>query len=339
MPTVEQLADVVATTLTELGRGKFSDLTGDLQEYVAFNEIFKKNRVTQDSGKSITFNIMNGTSGAARNVALYEADDYDVDDVMLTGSVPWRHQNSNWTIEEHEVSMNSGASQIVELVKVRRSDGIIDFAKLTENNFWGKPSSSSDTLKPYGIDYWAVRNATEGFTGGIPSGFSDVAGVSPTTYTRWKNWSANYTSITPDDLVAKAIKALTYCNFMPPLDLPTYNTGTKWSMYSNYAMCSALDKLQRAQNDNLGSDLGSRAGTTLIKSTPVKWVPQLDADTTNPIYGINWGLFKTTFLRGWYMKETKPRPSPVHHNCVVTDLDNTMNWVCRDRRGLFVLYA
>ena len=45
---------------------------------------------------------------------------------------------------------------------------MIALAELVENAGWTKPASSSDETEPYGLTYWIVKNATTGFTGGLP---------------------------------------------------------------------------------------------------------------------------------------------------------------------------
>ena len=63
-------------------------------------------------------------------------------------------------------------------------------------DWFGKPTDSSDVVTPRGLFYWIVKNSgTPGFNGGIPSGFTDVGGLSPTTYPRWKNWTGQYVNI------------------------------------------------------------------------------------------------------------------------------------------------
>ena len=77
--------------------------------------------------------------------------------------------------------MNRSPARLVNLLQSSRVDAMTDLAELMESNFWGAPASSSDTLKPYGVPYWIVYNATTGFNGGHPSGFSDVGSFSSTT--------------------------------------------------------------------------------------------------------------------------------------------------------------
>jgi len=336
--TTDEIADLITTTQKNLGRMKWTDLSTDLQEYIAMPNLIKKEKVQFDGGQAIQWNFMVNSNGQARNIGLFEVDNYNVTDVMKTASIPWRHTNTNYSIDAHEISINGDpATRIVDLVKVRRVAALIDLAKLMETNFWGAPSSSSDEITPYGIDYWVVKNATEGFNGGIPSGFSDVAGLSPTTYPRWKNWTAQYTTVSKPDLIAKMRQASTKTMFRPPVEISDYNRGNRYGYYTNYDVIGTMETLLENQNENLGNDLASKDGEVMFKRNPVKWVPELDSDAQDPVYGINWGVFYPVFLKGWYMKEDKARQHPNQHNVLVTDIDITYNWKCCDRRRLFII--
>ncbi len=74
----------------------------------------------------------------------------------------------------------------------------------------------------------------------------------------------------------------------------------------------------------------------MFKRAPIHWVPKLDADTTGPIYGINWGDFKTYILRGWWLKQVTVKNYPGQHNMDAYFLDCMYQWVAKNRRSLFV---
>ncbi len=95
--------------------------------------------------------------------------------------------------------------------------------------------------------------------------------------------------------------------------------------------------LLESQNDNLGMDVDSMDGKPVFRRTPITWIPQLDNDTTNPVYGINWGEFHTAGLRQWWLKETQIPIQPNQHTVSSTHTDCTFQWLTRDRRRHFVL--
>lgn len=333
------IADLVASTLDDLGRMKMTDLSGDLQEYVGFSEIFKKERVTFDSGKAISFNLLTDDNNQASHTGLYQVDNYGVNDVLDSGTIPWRYSNFNYAWDNHEISMNASSEErLLDLVKVRRIAAFIAWAKLIESTIWSKPTDSTDKTTPYGVKMYVVRNASEGFNGGNPSGFtSGVAGINSSTQTRWANWTAQYTNVTKTDFIRKARQASVKTKFMPPVEISDYNTGDRFGYYTNYSVLSSLEEILEDQNENLGNDIASKDGQVQYRKRAVRYVPQLDSDAQNPFYGLNWGVLQTVFMRGWYMKEAKPRQAPNQHNVTVVDNDSQWNLKCTDRRRLFVI--
>lgn len=334
----DNIADLVALTLRELGKNKWTDISYDLQEHVALPKLLKKNKVGFSSGYGFQFNVNVTSSGAARMTGLYETDEVGVNDTVIHGDVPWRHLTTNYAFDEREIKMNRSPARIVELVKLRRANSMIDLAKLLEDQFWGKPTDSSDTESLFGVAYWIVKSATEGFNGTNPSGFTaGAANISSTTYPNWANWTGDYASVTQDDLITKLRKASTYTKFLSPVSTPSYNTGDRYGYYTNYDVLAPMERLLASQNENLGNDLASKDGQALFRRNPITWVPKLDADTTDPVYGINWGVFGFVFLEGEYMDETGPIKSPKQHKVLEVHTDLTVNIVCRDRRRLFVV--
>ena len=341
MPQASGIADLITTSLPELGKLKFTDLSSDYQNTIALKRIIRQKKMTYDSGPTVRFNVMFDTNGSARFVPMGYTAVVDIPSVMTYGEVPWRHATFNWAIEGREEIMNSGASKIVDIMQVRRLSAMGDFIKLMEQYLWRVPSSSSDAI--YGIPYWVVKSNTavttnDGFNGATPSGHSTVAALSTTTYQRWKNYATQYTTVSKEDLIRKMRRASVYTDFMPLVDdMPVYNTGDDYGYYTNYAVLSVLEEILESQNENLGSDIASQDGKVVFRRGTITNVKELDLDTTNPVYGLNWGELMAQRLRGWWMKETpvpinpnQPTVSSVHVNC-------TLNTLCRNRRRQFVL--
>lgn len=333
----DNIADLVTATLKDLGEMKITEIATDLQEHVAMRNLLKKNRVVLDSGYGIQWQIMVDQSNAASFVGLYGQDNVNVGDVLKQATVPWRHCTTNYAFDAREIDMNRSGRRIVDLLKIRRIDAMISLSEKLEERFWALPAVS-DTTNPYGVPYYIVKNNGTGFNGGHPSGYSDVAGLSATTYPRWTNFTGQYTVISKDDLIRLLRQAATKTRFAPPVDgIPTYNTGDQMGHYSTYAVVAGCEELLEGQNDNLGSDIASQDGRVLFRRVPLTWVPKLDADTTNPWYGINWGVFKSYILRGWWLAETKVDMVPGQHTVTAVHVDSTINWVCKDRRRNFVV--
>jgi hypothetical protein len=331
------LNDLVQTTLRDLGKPKFTEIATDLQRHTAMKNLLRKNRVVLQSGVGVQWDVMVNHSASASNVGLGATDVVNIIDTMVQATADWRNTTANYAIIGQEIAMNREPARIVDLIKERRIACMISVAEIMESNFWGAPVALTDSVTPWGVNTWIVKNATEGFNGGVPSGYTTI-GLNPTTYPRWKNWTYQYTSVTRDDLIRHWRKAATFTDFEPPVDgIPTFNTGDVYGFYTNYGVIGPLEEALESQNENLGPDIASQDGKTIFRRVPVTWVPKLEADTTNPVYGINWGWFKTYILDGWWLKETHVPVYPGQHTISAHFLDSTYQWITKNRRCHFVL--
>jgi hypothetical protein len=331
----DDIADIAIAGLRAQGRFRLTDIASALQDYVGFRNLMRANRVTVGSGYGMQWQMMFQTSGAWHRSGLFEVDNVNVGDVLVSANIPWRHWNTNYAIEVREIAMNTGVEQIVDLAMVRRKDAMLDMIEGVESDIWEVPASGN-TDQIYGFDYWLVYNATTGINGGNHGNFSSGPGnVSSSTYTRWKNGTFNYTNVSKDDLIKKWREVATKTRFMNAAELPEYGSGTeKRGYYTNYTVLGQLESLLEAQNDNLGNDLASKDGRTLFRQTPVTWVPQLDGKTGDPVYGINWDTFNFGFLPGEFMADRKGNSRS--HTTSEFHNDTSVNLRCTDRRKNFV---
>jgi hypothetical protein len=346
MPQANEIADLVTTTLRELGRGKWTDNSSAYLDTVALKILMTKNRTMLESGYEIQFNRSTSVGSNARFVTMGAPDIVTIPNVMSTGVVPWRHVTNNWAWEFREPLMNKSPSQIVELIKTRRIASIGDMIELFERAIWRVPAVS-DTVTIYGIPYYVVKSNTavtatnRGFSGTAPTGYTTVAGINPTTDTRWRNYATQYTAITKEDLVRKARQMAKFTGFKPLVEsTPEYATGPagpKREYYANYATIAPMEEMLEAQNENLGTDLAKYDGKTMFRGAPVNYVQELDNDTTNPLYQIDWSVMGIRGLKGAWMKETAVSQVPGQHTMSATHTDCTMNLVCYDRRKQGVL--
>jgi hypothetical protein len=340
MPVIqaENVGDFVADTLKDLGKPKFTDISSNIQEHVAMQELLNENRAVLESGSGIQYNVLVNQSNAARTVSLAESDNVNMVDGMVQASTVWRHIQTSYMIIRQLMEMNREPARIVDFVKTERIKAMISLAELVESLFWGAPSPT-DAKTPFGLPYWVTKNATRGFTGDTLSGFPNKAGLTKTQYAGWANWAAPFAAVSRDDFIREARQAAVKTRFRPPTEgIPTPNTGDKWGFYTNYAVIQPLEEACESQNDNLGPDIAKYDGKTLFRRLPVTWVPWLDRDTTNPFYGINWGWFKTYILRGEWMRETNVPITPGQHTVASYFIDCTLQWVSKNiREGGFVL--
>src|SRR3990167_2147351 len=344
----ENYADLVTNTLNTFKRNEWSDIVLDLQKYVAMPYMLAKHRTTFKSGPKIEFRVRLFSNDAAENVKLNQENNYTSADVMKTGEVPWRTTHTFWTLEERLISMNRDPGQIVDMLKTSKHDAMTSLAEQCETNFFSAPPSSSDELAPFGLPYWIVKNNTEGFNGGAPSGFTTVGNLNPTTYARWKNWTAQYTTVSKTDFVRKVRTAMVKTKFRPPVPYSSStnqrpsNEGTKlqnrFVLFAGYDLIRPLEELLEGQNDSLGNDVASKDGLVTIRRTPIEYASYIDEnDTTDPIYGVCLDAFECVVLSGEYLRESKVRQHPTAHRTLIQDIDLTHNFCCKDRRQNFVI--
>ncbi len=332
--TAADIADLVNGTLQDTDAGNLVDLSSDLQEYVFADELLDSKKVKYDSGKSLQINLMTDDGGQARNTTLTSTDNYNIVNVLATGSIPWRTANTFWAVDMRVVDMNKGAAQITDYMMTQRATSWVSWAKLEEQNFWTGPADgTTDVTSPFGVRYYIVYNATEGFNGGDPFSGVGAAGILTASQPRWKNYTANYTAISKDDLVRKIRKAMGKTNFISPKKAGLTKKELKYGMYTNLDVELELETQLQKQNDNLGSDLAQYDGQVHIRKVPLTRVPFFDSYTTsNPVYLIDWTTFYPCYLEGWYAKQTGAREVKGAHNQVAVDVDFVRNFKCENRR-------
>ncbi len=356
----DDIGDVVKGVMVDFGELKWTDIVSNLQEHVFLGKMLKKEKVGFKAGRDLQWNLQVAQSGTARMVGLGQPDIINDVDTMQTASIPWRHTTANWQMIRQLVKMNREPRTIFELIKEKRSATQISIAELMETQGWSQPTNSSDSLNVFGVSYWLVPNATQGFNGGNPFGFTAGAGgLSSTTYPNWANYTDQYNVVSKADFVRKWRRAAVFTNFMSPVnaDIPSYNTGNKYGYYSTNLVIGLCEEILEQQNDNLGKDIASHDGQLVFRRVPVIWAPKLEVLSgvgmsgtfsnatytssggypVNPMYGINWGVFRPVFLEGEYMLEDGPKQHPYQHAVMVTFIDCTWNLECRDRRRCFVL--
>ena len=337
----KSIADLVAGTLDDLGRMKFQQIAQNLQDYEVFSHWFKRDKVAFDSGIGIQRTLMNKLSGAAKHVGLMETDTVNITDVIDQLTIPWRHAQTSWAFIYQETLMNRGEAMIFNVIEPRRAASLIDLVEELENKAWASPSSSNVT-EPYGIPYWIVTNASTGFNGGLPSGgHSTVGGVSLTDSPTFKNYTFQYVNKSKADLVKKLRTAHRKCGFKSPITIQDYRgtQGQRYRLYVNETTMSSFEDIGEAQNENLGRDLASMDGTMVFRNHPIVWVPKLDADSTDPVFGVDHSTFYPVCLTGDYLRESEAKPSPNQHNVFQVFVDLSYNYLCVDRRRNWVGYV
>lgn len=329
---ISDFGDLLATTLANYDEPNYTDISADLQDFPAAKRLIDANKIKHKSGTNCGWKVKVTSSNAAMNVAVTDHDPTgNIVDGFVDASVQWRKSMTRYYFYEEEMVVNMSPKRLVDLIKAREDDAKGEWIKLLEQNFWRLPSSS-DSRTPLGIPYFVYKNATAGFNGGIPSGFSTVAGLSPTTYSGWNNYTFQYAGYTMDDLVRKTRVMMKKTGFKPPVKTPSNNTGTRRGLFSTLTLTQRLADLVDARNDNLGNDLSKNDDGAMIGRATVEWIPQLDEDTTDPLYLLDFGVIKVAVLADRWMKRKVISPYPGQRNVSAVFIDSNYAFLCYNRR-------
>lgn len=239
---IEQFGDLLKTTLANFGEPNYTDLMVDLVDYPAAKQLVKTANMTVKTGKSLDWRLKMNHGDAAQNIAITDHDQVNIVDGFVEASVQWRKSNTAYAFYEEEMSINKSPKRIVDLVKSREDSAMVSWIEKLEQNWWAFPAAS-DIRAPWGVPYWVPKSATAGFTGGIPTGYSSVAGLSPTTYPRWNSYAGPYGAATIDDLIRKARTMAEATGFKPPVATPSTNTGNKLFYGTNLTVKQRLEDM------------------------------------------------------------------------------------------------
>lgn len=345
----EDMADMVAGTLRHLGKMNYQQIAQSQQSYEIFEHWFKNERITLDSGYGIQRTLQNRLPDAAAHVGLGEVDNVSIVDLIDQLQIPWCHAQTSWGVIYQETLMNRGESLIFNIIKPRREGAMLNLIEEIENKAWAAPAASTSSQfkkNPLGIPYWIVKNASTGFNGGAPSGHTTVAGVSLTDSPTFKNYTATYAAtggMTKQDAIKKIKTALRKCKFKSPVPGSDYTKGAgeRYRLYVNETTFSAMEDIGESQNENLGKDIASNmfnVGSLALRGFPIVWTVALDADTQNPVYGIDHSTMMVVGLKGDWFRESE-NTAPLQHDTVQYFLNLSYNYLCLDRRRNFVLYG
>ncbi len=339
--TDADIADLVVGTQKDLGKPDFQQIAQEITDYEIFPVMFKKDRVTFDSGTGIQKTLMTRLPDVARHVGWTEADTPSIQDLLTTLSIGWRHATTHWSYKRQEMLMNRGKSLITNVIKARRIGALIDQVETFEAAGWTAPTSSDDDTEPNGIPYYLVKyTGTPGFNGGAPSGHTTVAGVNLTTHPKFKNWAGTYVTVSKPDLIKKMRTMKRKTGFKSPVDVPDYfrGKGMRYRVYMNEATISTIEEVGESQNENLGRDIASIDGVNMaFRGHPLRYVPKLDDDTSDPVYFLDHSTWQVVALAGDWLRETDPIRDPEKHDWFTVYMDTTYNFLCLDRRRNGVL--
>jgi hypothetical protein len=340
--TPSDLDDLVVATLPLFKRHKITDISPDLNEYIS-SKIMNEKMVTERGGERINFKVKVRNTGLARNTGMLSEDVTGIEDVLVSASVPWTKQTVNWSYSVDEPEFQSDPETIIDILRVRDLDAMTDMAELNEENLWSAPTATTDN-RPMGIPFWLQKDtntaANDGtLNGRDPSGFTaGRGGLSSTTYPKWRNWTFRYSAYTIDDLVRKIKRSLVFTKFTPPVPTPELGYGSAMrEIYTTYRVQEPLERLCENRNENHGNELAKYMNQVVVGGVPIRLSHFLEAnDTNDPLYGIDWGVFRPFVRKGANMRRMGPMQMPKQHDGKTVHYDTWMNYCCYNLRKCWV---
>lgn len=350
------LLDLQRTTTENLPDLDF-EVALTYQSYLVCDKWFKSDNVSEESGTSIKRNIILDDSGNAQHVRLYQKVPVNVTDVQRQLTAPWVQARTHYTIERREALRNRKPSKYIDLLKSRRTDGMVSLANLIEVDGWKSPNNTSDDLNPRGLPYWinkVIPSAGSGYSAAIDvttGGFvgrrvlfadgtqatTDVAGIDPTAESKWRNYAAVYSAVSTSDLIRAMRKAFYATSFKAPMMVKDLGQGplAKYRIYCPLSTLIQLEEIGQTQNvgsDMLGPDLAKFHGVTAFRRVPLEYAPLLDSDTSEPVYMVNHNNFYPITQEGDWLRENEPQSDVESNNVFVTIIDNSFQFFCKNRR-------
>ncbi len=341
--TADAINDLVKSSLAELSKGDITEIAADQSEYTSIDVFFKPNmrkRIT--SGTKVQWNVLTEANENTEYHGLYHEFDVQQHDGLVQASIPWTQATMKVMWDDAEIQMNMEPAKITDLMTGRWRAAVTGFAATTDNRLWNQGAGTAD---PRSIPYYVVKTGattTPGFNGTVLSGYTAVAELSPTTYPNWRNGNFLYTDVIESDFIEKLTSMMRLSHFVAP------NNGKKAPsehgsaspdermFFTNNVMLGELEHLARSRNDNLGAGLLAYMGEVTVGRRPVRYAPGLDADTTNPFYGVHTGTFKTAHLGDRWNATITIERLPKQPSVGITYVNYMHNLICYNRRRSFV---
>ena len=361
--SIEQIDDFVNSIHQKFAgeeRLAAQDLSLTLQKYHYASRLFSGNlKKDTMSTSECRWKVKVGYQDNFQSVGLYHRDSSTRVNTLDQGELKWALTTNNYHYDIDEEIFRTGGRQIYDYIEDQERDLMTSFYTGMEDLVFG-PGPSSPTQTPNIVSsllWWITstsdsvteNNATEGFNGAEPVGWSSVGvgGISCTQYPQWRNRTFPYTSITRSDFVEKTISSMDKCSFEPPVQRPDIvdQKRSDWELLTTYSVLAAGRRMLQLGNDNIGDDMAARSGQVYIRGVPLNWVPawtssdSVNARTDGIVLGVNWSTFKAYYAAGRQMRKRKAFQHPEMSNVRVRCMDDSLQMVCFNRRANFRGYC
>jgi len=357
MPITDRdIEDLLTTTLNKIRKEKFTDMSQELTEYIVVPYLLTKRGglTVKKGGVGIEETLMVEHGGRSRFVGEYDEDVITVIDHLKKMKLFYSLLTDNLAYTRSEILDNRGDERVNNILKPRRRAMYLRVAETMEVNFFQVPDADDD-LTPWGLKYWIVKNATTGFYGGYPAGFTRIANINLTEVPQYKNYTDTYVAISKADLALKMRRAHRRTEWRSPRKDPGVegDTSPRRMILTNEDVIEGVENIGEAQNENLGMDIASMdaglnrfrgtdfrqtaGGEIVFKRHPFIYARPLDADTTDPIYGLDMFTFHAMTQKGDNMRLGDFRQVAKQHRVFAAHLDHKHQTICTNRRNNWVI--
>ena len=357
MPIRDQdIEDLLTTTLNTIRKEKFIDMSQELTEYIVVPYLLTQRGglIVKKGGVGIEETLMVEHGGRSRFVGEYDEDVIVVIDHLKKMRLYYSLLTDNLAYTRSEILDNRAPERINDIIKPRRRAMYLRVAETMEENFFQTPDADDD-LAPWGLKYWIVKNATAGFNGGYPAGFTRIGNINLTEVPQFQNYTDSYVAMSKTDAILKMRRAHRRTNWRSPRKDPGVegDTSPRRLILCNEDTLESVENVGEAQNENLGRDIapmdagknGFRGtglrqtpdGEILFKRHPLVYARPLDSDTSDPLYGLDMFTFHAMTQQGDNMRLGDFARVPYQHRVFAAHLDHRHQTIDTNRRNSWVI--
>lgn len=285
--------------------------------------IYMKNHM-QVTGDELKDFVVTGTVGNAGFSNPWAKDSLAVKNITKEYSLtPYKHLKGGMAFNKVEVSANSGAQKIFDVVKLQYRKAKAEVVDAFRAAMWSAPTSASDETSPYGIPCWltvGTQASTGGWTGYLgrykdgstPGATFNVGGLTSTSSStpEFASYYADHEGNLDESMFRILNEALMRQNFKAPTLLDTGDQPkVNYACFTTKNMILTLNQLYFRLNSQVGPQpMGAGyyplSNTRVPGSIPLVWSDILDtAQTslygTDPIFGVNMTQLYPVYLQDW----------------------------------------
>ena len=351
----KDMLDMLEATRVHTNKMSFVDISTDLQEFIVQPYMLtqKGGMKVIGGGVGISQALMVENGGYSEWVDEFSESTGSIIDHLKTMKVDFCLLHDSVLYTKGELIDNKGEDRIQNVILPRTRSMWLRVAQTMERDFFGTPSATDD-LTPWGLKYWIVKNATTGFNGGYPSGFTTIGNINLTQVPNFKNHTMQYTAVSKADLITAMRKSHRATNWKSPRT----DSGVTGDAMPNRRLIltcedvlEAMENIGEAQNENLGRDLSpftagqngpmglmrTGNGDLLFKKNPIIHARYLDSDTSDPVYGLDMSTFYAMTKKGDNMNLGEYEKHPTQKRVYTADLFHRHQTLCVNRRNNWVI--